>query len=1174
SKVRKLIMIGTPNHEFSAGIWEFFYLTFGDDKDWQIHGEDVELGGGKNTEFTDLMTGEEKCWHDFLGYEKYIDGMACIAGTRKRLLVYKPPEWDSTGPNDGVVDTTQVFLNSADFNTKIYASHSHCEEKIICWYPIIKQIASSGEFSLTECTFTTEFIQKWMIDDEIISGASLVGFLTHLVPYQWDNYELRLRAGVDPYNEALVAVVYNKTADDARAFPLYKYGLNPVWKNPVYSMNHMDFPNGRNEVTIWIYDMVGLIEKVDTAFVNNRAGAPPSITLISPHPGDVFDAGDVISVEYEIEANYYPSDAEQYEIEYSCNGGNTFYGVIFPYTWYDSEEQKIKWVVSNMAADVPDQGVWFLKIIKKLDPLTVLYDYIDSSFSVNTWKPSNLSIYEIKEDEVTLRFVDNASNEDGFQLWRQDPGQSGFHVETYGSSVIGEGNLGYITDDKVERGNTYHYALKAFVEVDVPGYPPDNPLKVFSEPSNTINVYIPWLLKPTEFTISDISATTLLLTWRDNSRYNTGYEIEYKVEDGDWQFLTTVSDIEGSSGSMMSHTVNNLSPSTRYSFRVRAYDDEGHYSGWSNKDSCITHPYLTSREPDALRFNNSRKVAVAPDGTICLVHTCHGKVWYTQSQDGVNWEKEKKIGEGIYPAIAVDDNGTRWVVWWDEEDSLGIAWSDDGRRWEKDFLSHSFFNIYIKRHPSIVWSSLLRKVIVAVRDKKQEAHYHREIITLFTFDKEDILNSMVDVKEIEVGWTRISEGEPAVGFISLSSSNSYSPFLLYEKGDSLFRMDFPWEEWDTVALYAYHPCAGVREGVWEREEIEIEVGIYYGDELAGWAEGWAYPVVLEGSEVYVFWEWDGDIYCNARAQGSWIFMTFGEKIINTQETERSVHAVFSHDKKEIYLAYLEGEDVPYRIRFKKIDLSPSVSVLSPSLYDHNCRHWRIGYPLKITWEVYKSIAPVCSCVVYLHNLNAIPEGDIKRIGVVPVKDNTSPFDTLSLAFTWVPDEDPGEYEILINVYDALGKVGTATSDEFILTHDLVFNSSFEEGLCCWGEATDYGKVAIDSPGLYGDSCLRIEGDGSRWYWRVGQGGIPVVRGETYWLCGWIRTDFTQGRAKLVIGDYLGNSAHFDNLTGRTSWKYAYASFVPQNDSVRISAMIINYPQGRAWFDHFSLIKDT
>ncbi|RKZ21231.1 hypothetical protein DRQ16_03880, partial [bacterium] len=100
------------------------------------------------------------------------------------------------------------------------------------------------------------------------------------------------------------------------------------------------------------------------------------------------------------------------------------------------------------------------------------------------------------------------------------------------------------------------------------------------------------------------------------------------------------------------------------------------------------------------------------------------------------------------------------------------------------------------------------------------------------------------------------------------------------------------------------------------------------------------------------------------------------------------------------------------------------------------------------------------------------------------------------------------------------------------------------------------------------------GDGSRWYWRVGQGGIPVVRGETYWLCGWIRTDFTQGKAKLVIGDYLGNSAHFDNLTGRTSWRYAYASFVPQNDSVRISAMIIDSAQGRAWFDHFSLIKDT
>ncbi len=827
---------------------------------------------------------------------------------------------------------------------------------------------------------------------------------------------------------------------------------------------------------------------------------------------------------------------------------------------------------------IPDDGdsilwVW-VTTYKKIEISTSLFDdttrKYESDFDFGTpfyrdrkgpEPVESLYIVEVKENSVVLGWKNPSSSDfagihirsalDGYPSSPND-GEYVFY-----GSLGGPGERVTYQVTGLLPCTTYYFAIFAYDSIG--NY----------APPGLINVRTLALNPPSGLTASPLSHSSIRLTWRDNSRYNTGYEIEYKVEDGDWQFLTTVSDIEGSSGSMMSHTVNNLSPSTRYSFRVRAYDDEGHYSGWSNKDSCITHPYLTSREPDALRFNNSRKVAVAPDGTICLVHTCHGKVWYTQSQDGVNWEKEKKIGEGIYPAIAVDDNGTRWVVWWDKNKTkkLRVAWSDDGRRWEKDFLSHSFFNIYIKRHPSIVWSSLLRKVIVAVRDKKQEAHYHREIITLFTFDKEDILNSMVDVKEIEVGWTRISEGEPAVGFISLSSSNSYSPFLLYEKGDSLFRMDFPWEEWDTVALYAYHPCAGVREGVWEIGDIEEEgkVGIYYGDELAGWAEGWAYPVVLEGSEVYVFWEWDGDIYCNARAQGSWIFMTFGEKIINTQETERSVHAVFSHDKKEVYLAYLEGEDVPYRIRFKKIDLSPSVSVLSPSLYDHNCRHWRIGYPVRISWEVYKSIAPVCSCVVYLHNLNAIPDGDIKRIGVVPVNDNTSPFDTLSLSFTWVPDEDPGEYEILINVYDVLGKVGTATSDEFILTDELVLNSSFEDGLCCW-EKLDGVPMEVETGAVHGDSCVKFILNGVEDYASLRQVDIPVVPGESYWLSGWIKTSLDGGRAKMDIRDTTGSSSLCGNLRGDNEWRYVYTQFIPQANraQIRLVAGRIEVDRWKKW----------
>jgi len=236
--------------------------------------------------------------------------------------------------------------------------------------------------------------------------------------------------------------------------------------------------------------------------------------------------------------------------------------------------------------------------------------------------PQALNVVAKTEATVTLEWEDRSS-ETYFEIWRSTVP----NIWKLVGKVCGSNRF---TDTTVIAGKEYAYKVRGYS------------LDYYTGFSNTVNVFIPYMNSPSLLTASPLSHSSIRLTWRDNSRYNTGYEIEYKVEDGDWQFLTTVSDIEGSSGSMMSHTVNNLSPSTRYSFRVRAYDDEGHYSGWSNKDSGITHPYLTSREPDALRFNNSRKVAVAPDGTICFVHTCHGKVWYTQSQDGVNWEKEKR----------------------------------------------------------------------------------------------------------------------------------------------------------------------------------------------------------------------------------------------------------------------------------------------------------------------------------------------------------------------------------------------------------------------------------------------------------------------------------------------------------------------------------------------------
>lgn len=153
NKVRKLLMVGTPNRTF-ASWWEEWYVIWPGDKSWQKSGEDLELGVGENASFTDLSTGLQKWWHDFLGYSNYIEGMSTIAGNKGRSFY-------GNKPNDGVVAVEQVGLSSAQFNPVIYASHS---------YDGVPEIA------LTTCTYTTEFIKNWIIDDDMShKGATVAG---------------------------------------------------------------------------------------------------------------------------------------------------------------------------------------------------------------------------------------------------------------------------------------------------------------------------------------------------------------------------------------------------------------------------------------------------------------------------------------------------------------------------------------------------------------------------------------------------------------------------------------------------------------------------------------------------------------------------------------------------------------------------------------------------------------------------------------------------------------------------------------------------------------------------------------------------------------------------------------------------------------------------------------
>jgi len=84
-------------------------------------------------------------------------------------------------------------------------------------------------------------------------------------------------------------------------------------------------------------------------------------------------------------------------------------------------------------------------------------------------------------------------------------------------------------------------------------------------------------LSPTELTGSLTGNTQATLNWTDNSTNETGFKIERKTGNGNYELLTTVgSDIT-------SYTDNDLVASTMYTYRVLAYNSVGSSSTYSNQ---------------------------------------------------------------------------------------------------------------------------------------------------------------------------------------------------------------------------------------------------------------------------------------------------------------------------------------------------------------------------------------------------------------------------------------------------------------------------------------------------------------------------------------------------------------------------------------------------------------
>ncbi|HEY0994970.1 MAG TPA: fibronectin type III domain-containing protein [Gemmatimonadaceae bacterium] len=175
--------------------------------------------------------------------------------------------------------------------------------------------------------------------------------------------------------------------------------------------------------------------------------------------------------------------------------------------------------------------------------------------------PSNLTGEATSYAAADLHWTDNSDNEDGFAIYRCIGTCTNFVlVATVGPNVTS------YRDESVSAATTYLYRIRAFnaggnsswaaaISVEVPPAPPAQPSGLAATP---------------------VSSTRIDLTWTDASANEDGFRVERCIGQG----CTSFSVIATMAANATGYQNTGLSPVTKYSYRVRAFNAGGN-SGYA-----------------------------------------------------------------------------------------------------------------------------------------------------------------------------------------------------------------------------------------------------------------------------------------------------------------------------------------------------------------------------------------------------------------------------------------------------------------------------------------------------------------------------------------------------------------------------------------------------------------
>ncbi len=181
--------------------------------------------------------------------------------------------------------------------------------------------------------------------------------------------------------------------------------------------------------------------------------------------------------------------------------------------------------------------------------------------------PSALQASAPSMTEVELTWTDNADGETGFMIERWDENSNWIEL----GIRVGANEERYF-DTGLTPGMNYCYQIRAFNSDGYSDYSNEAPVTTPGPPA-----------PPTNPSIEILSPTELKVSWTDNSGNEDGFEVERKIEeDGEWFQIATVG------VNVESYTDSSLSRNTTYFYRIRAFNQVGGYSDYSEEASATT----------------------------------------------------------------------------------------------------------------------------------------------------------------------------------------------------------------------------------------------------------------------------------------------------------------------------------------------------------------------------------------------------------------------------------------------------------------------------------------------------------------------------------------------------------------------------------------------------------